>query len=345
MKRLHTIFLALAAVLAVLCTACRARSAEPISLTGEAQGTYYTILYCDSLQRNMQPQVDSLLADFDQTASLWAKGSELCRVNANEMDTLSPRFADLLRKSLEMNVYTQGCFDCTIGKLVNAWGFGAQGQTGLSERQIDSLLQYTGRRAVSLSYDSLARHWRILKQHPETALDFNAIAQGATSDLIGRFLENKGIKNYLVDIGGEVLARGTKSGGTPWSVGIERPAKNKYSTPEVELAITLRDESVVTSGNYRKYYERDGVKYSHTIDPATGRPVQHSLLSVSVIDSAAWRADALATAFMVMGLQRSLQFIQAHPDDLGVQSVFFIYDEGGAYKTYATPAFKKHIRK
>jgi thiamine biosynthesis lipoprotein len=333
-------------VLAMMClTACHSRSADPVNLNGEAQGTYYTVIYYDSLQRNFQHSIDSLLTDFDQTASLWVKNSELCRVNHNETDILTPRFADILQKSLAMNAYTDGCFDCTVGKLVDAWGFGAEGKSQLTDRQIDSLRQYTGSHQVTTVYDSVARQWRLVKQHAETAIDFNAIAQGVTSDMIGHYLEQRGVKNYLVDIGGEVVARGHKPDGSHWTVGIERPAKNKYSTPEVELAITLENQSVVTSGSYRKYYEKNGVKYSHTIDPATGRPVQHSLLSVSVIDSAAWRADALATAFMVMGLQRGLQYIKEHPQDPGVQAVFFIYDDGHDYKTYATEAFKKHISK
>ncbi len=332
-------------IVALLLTGCRPQIAEPIALNGETQGTYYRILYYDSLQRNFQQSVDSLLADFDQTASLWVANSELCRVNRNETDLVSSRFADLLQASLDMNAYTGGSFDCTVGKLVNAYGFGAEERIPLSDRQIDSLLQYSGANQVRLVYDSTAGSHRIVKRHPETAIDFNAIAQGAASDMVGDFLLRQGIRNFLVDIGGEVLARGNKPDGRLWTIGIERPAENMYSIPEVEQAVTLRDKGLVTSGNYRKYYEEDGVRYSHTIHPATGRPVQHSLLSVTVIDSTARRADALATAFMVMGLEESLQFIQEHPDDRGAQTVFFIYDSCGTYRTYATPAFRQYFAK
>ncbi len=163
--------------------------------------------------------------------------------------------------------------------------------------------------------------------------------------MVGDFLLQQGIRNFLVDIGGEVLTRGNKPDGRLWTIGIERPAENMYSAPEVEQAVTLRDKGLVTSGNYRKYYEEDGVRYAHTIHPATGRPVRHSLLSVTVIDNTARRADALATAFMVMGLEESLQFIRSHPDDAGVQTVFFIYDSCGTYRTYATPALREHFAK
>ncbi len=328
---------------ALLLTGCHPRPLAPVTLNGEAQGTYYRIIYYDSLQRNFQQSIDSLLTDFDQTASLWIDSSELCRVNRNETDLVSPRFATLLQASLEMNAYTHGSFDCTVGKLVNAYGFGAEERTALSDKEIDSLLQYSGSDKVSLVYDSVAHSHRLIKRHPSTAIDFNAIAQGLATDMVGLFLQQQGIRNYLVDIGGEVLARGNKPDGRHWTIGIERPAENRYSAPEVEQAVTLCDKGLVTSGNYRKYYEEGGVRYSHTIHPATGHPVQHSLLSVTVIDSTAWRADALATAFMVMGLKESLQFIRNHPHDACVQSVFFIYDSCGSYCTYATPAFQEHF--
>lgn len=331
-------------ILLLCCTGCRQRLPEPVRLNGKAQGTYYTIAYYDTLQRNLQPQIDSLLRSFDLTASLWEDRSLICRVNRNETDTVSPLFADLLQKSLDMNSFTQGAFDCTVGKLVNAWGFGAAQRSELTDQQIDSLRQYTGPGQLSLAYDSTSRQWTLSRQHPETAIDFNAIAQGVTSDLIGDFLLQHGITNFLVDVGGEVLAKGCKADSSAWTVGIERPAANKYSTPEVQLSISLKDLSVVTSGNYRKYYEKNGTKYSHTIDPSTGHPVQHSLLSVSVVDKTAWRADALATSFMVMGLEKGLAFIKDHPDDFGAQRVFFIYNENGEYKTYATPAFQQLVK-
>ena len=185
---------------------------------------------------------------------------------------------------------------------------------------------------------------RYHRQYDDTELDFNAIAQGYASDLVGQMLENHyGIDNYLVDIGGEVVARGTKANGSPWCVGIERPAENDTSLPVVQTAIKLHDASVVTSGSYRKYYERDGVRYSHTIDPVTGRPVQHTLLSASVVERDGWLADAMATAYMVMGLERAKQFIADHPDGPGTAAVYFIYDSCGSLKSYATPEFKKLI--
>src|SRR5574344_107111 len=321
-------------------TACH-RPIEPVRLKGEAQGTYYSIIYYDSLNRNLQPKIDSLLHSFDMSASLWIDSSLLRCINNNTKTALDNTLLTLLQQSLYINQYTQGAFDCTVGKLVRAWGFGFDKRANMTDAIIDSLRQYTGPNCISI--DSSSGNYQIVKQHPETEIDFNAIAQGYSVDLIGAYFENLGINNYLVDVGGEVIAHGGKPDGTPWSVGLEKPAENKYSAPEVETAIALQNPSVVTSGNYRKYYEKNGVKDSHTIDPSTGRPVEHSLLSVSVVDKYAWRADALATSFMVMGLQKSLRFIKDHPNDLQVQKVYFIYNEQGKMKTYATEEFKKLI--
>jgi thiamine biosynthesis lipoprotein len=328
-------------VVILLATAC-SRQAQPIRLQGQAQGTTYSITYYDPQQRNLQSAIDSLLDDFDQTASLWVDSSLIRRVNDNSDSVVNELFATLVDLSVLMHDFTGGAFDCTVGKLVNAWGFGFSKRETLDSSTIDSLLRYVGQQPeITRTSDGLPK---VCKPYPETTFDFNAIAQGYSTDLVARFLEQQGIDNYLVDIGGEVYAKGCKADGTAWRIGIERPAENRYSSPEVETAIELHNLSVVTSGSYRKYYEKDGLRYSHTIDPSTGRPVEHSLLSVSVVDTAAWRADALATAFMVMGLDRAKQFIEEHPNDSGTQAVFFIYSDGDGYKTYATNKFNKLIK-
>ena len=300
-----------------------------VRLRGEAQGTYYSIIYYDEAGRDYQRAIDSLLDNFDQTASLWVEESMIRRVNENRDSVVNEDFAKLVEMSRAMHEYTDGAFDCTIGKLVNAWGFGFSKREEMSDAVVDSLLQYVGRQPEIVRDNDGTPIVR--KASPESTLDFNAIAQGYSTDMVSQFLESKGIENYLVDIGGEVYAKGCKPDGKAWTVGIERPAENRYSSPEVETAIELRDKSVVTSGNYRKYYEKDGVRYSHTIDPLTGRPVEHSLLSVSVVDESAWRADALATAFMVMGLEKAKRFIEEHPED-SMERVIFIYSEGEGYR-------------
>lgn len=330
----------LLALTLLLATAC-VRQNQPIRIQGEAQGTYYTIAYFDPEHRDLQPQIDSLLDDFDMTASLWKENSIIRKVNRHEDTAINATFCDLLRLSLQMEEYTGGSFNCKIGSLVNLYGFGFKNRKDVTDSQVDSLLCLIrhGKCLINNTYSTT----RIsLTQGIE--LDFNAIAQGYAVDLLAKMFDQKGIQNYLIDVGGEVIARGNKPDGSSWAVGIEKPSKDKYSNQEVETAIELVDRAVVTSGNYRKYYEQDGVRYSHTIDPATGRPVSHSLLSVSVVSREAWYADAMATAFMVMGLDKSLQFIRDHPDDPDIQAVFFIYDDHGTYKTHATPEFKKLIK-
>ena len=325
---------------AVLLPAACHRPDTPVKLQGEAQGTYYNIVYYDPQHRNLKPQIDSLLHDFDLTASLWEQNSTIRQANRHENPPADATFQNLLDRSLQMEEYTQGAFNCKIGTLVNLYGFGFKNREDVTDRQIDSLLHliHQGSCRIDHSGDTA----RILLS-PGIELDFNAIAQGYAVDLLAQMLDRHAINNYLIDVGGEVIAKGNKPDGTHWTVGIERPAKNKYSTQEIETAIALRNQSVVTSGSYRKYYEHNGTRYSHTIDPATGRPVSHTLLSVSVVSAAAWYADAMATAFMVMGLDKSLQFIQNHPDNPDIQAVLFIYDDHGTYKTHATPAFQTLI--
>ena len=318
---------------ALLLAGCRQPEA-PIQLQGEAQGTYYSISYYDSQRRDLQPQIDSLLSAFDQTASLWVDSSLLQRINANITDTVDPLFADMFDKSQQISRYTDGAFDVRIGRLVQVWGFSFKQREEPDSATIAGLLA-----AAHADVEIIDGH--ISKTNPATEIDFNAIAQGYSVDMLAAMFDSLGIANYLIDVGGEVIARGCKPDGKPWRVGIERPAVDSISQPVIQTAIALRNASVVTSGSYRKYYEKDGMRYSHTIDPSTGRPVEHTLLSVSVVEQSAWLADAMATAYMVMGLDHARAFIDAHPDGPGTDAVLFIYDDGGTLKEYATKGFKK----
>jgi len=330
-RRAGRFFLFLAALIATGC------SQQPVRFFGEAQGTYYSVQYYDRHRRDLQPQVDSLLHAFDLSASLWVDSSLLRRLNEGTTDTIDDIVTALLEHSLAIKEYTGGAFDPRIGRIVQAWGFSFRQQQEPDSAELAAMLA-AARGNVAIEDGHL------VKECPATELDFNAIAQGYAVDLLADMLEHYGITNYLIDVGGEVIARGSKPNGSPWCVGIERPAADSVSSPVVETAIALRNAAVVTSGSYRKYYERNGIRYSHTIDPATGRPVQHSLLSVSVVDSLCWRADAMATAYMVMGLDRARQFIADHPGEPGTAEVFFIYDSCGTLCNYATPSFEQIIK-
>ena len=307
-------------------------------IAGKAQGTYYSVLYYDRQERSLREGIDSLLAAFDMSASLWVETSVLNRLNKGEDSVLDQITVSLLEKSIAMNKFTEGAFDCRVGALVNAWGFGAKDKVQLDSATVDSLLTICNSEiGVKAMPDNTKTLWR---SDSRTEIDFNAIAQGYSVDLLASYLDKMGIDNYLVDVGGEIIAKGGKKNGHPWTVGIEKPAADSNSIPQAFEAVNLRNAALVTSGNYRKYYEKDGIRYSHTIDPQTGYPVNHSLLSVSVIDSTAWRADALATAFMVMGLDKAKRFLSVHPE---IKYVYFIYDEKGQYKTYATAGMEKLI--
>ena len=323
-------FLVTLSAVALLLGACHRQ--EPVRLAGEAQGTYYSIQYFDPEQRNLQPQINSLLQAFDRSASLWVDSSLLRRINDGQTDTLDDILSFLLQNSLRIMDYTDSAFDIRVGRLVQTWGFSFKQRSEPDSTTLAALLR-AAHSPVGYANGRFFRH------NPDTELDFNAIAQGYASDLVARLLDGYGIDSYLVDIGGEVISHGLKPDGKPWRVGIERPAEDRYSEPVVQTAITLTDASVVTSGSYRKYYEKGGVRYSHTIDPATGRPVQHSLLSVSVVEDQCWLADAMCTAYMVMGLDSARRFIAAHPDGPGTAAVYFIYDSCGTLKEYGTKEF------
>lgn len=307
----------------------------PVEIIGEAQGTYYHIIYFDSEERDFQVEIDSILDAFDQSVSLWVPGSVLSKVNNNiEGVLLDKYFIDNFHLSKKVAKETNGAFDFTIGPLVKAWGFGYDNHKQVDSVIIDSLLKIVGYGKVDIINN------RIVKQNKNTTFDFNAIAQGYSVDVIGEFLKSKQIENFLVDIGGEVKAIGKKTDGSPWKVGIERPPKDPDNPRDLTAIIALENQSVATSGNYRKFFEKDGIRYSHTINPATGYPASHNLLSVSVITNNTALADAYATACMIMGLEKSIAFIEARSD---LEAFFINSNDAGDYDVYATDGFSSLI--
>ena len=201
---------------------------------------------------------------------------------------------------------------------------------------VDSLLPLVGYRKVQLSKGKL------IKADPRIQIDFDAIAQGYSSDWLAQFFEKKGIQNYLIDIGGEVLAHGSKPDGQVWSVAIEMPSKNSEDERKIQAILTLKNRAISTSGSYRKYYEENGVRYSHTIDPSNGYPVRHNLLSVSVVANDCMTADAYATAFMVMGLEKSKVFLARNSD---IEAYFISDDQHGGFSIFYTPGYDQLFKK
>jgi len=317
-------------ILIGLLTASCNNNKEPVSFTGEAQGTYYAITYFDDQSRNFQPQMDSLFKSFDLSASVYSKESVISRFNRNDSTVLSDQVFDaVFNKAMEVSEETGGAFDITVMPLVNVWGFGYTERSKVDSALVDSLLSLVGYQKIKLV------NRRLQKEDSAMMIDFNAIAQGYTCDLIGKFLESKGINNYLVDVGGEVLGKGTKANGVPWRVAIEKPAADASDQREIQVTVSLNNKALATSGNYRSYFMENGKKYSHTIDPATGFPVQHSVLSVSVLADDCMTADAYATAFMVMGLEKTKQFLNTKR---GLEA-YIIYDQDGVLTVWSSKGF------
>ena len=320
-------------ILILLLGSC-GRQPRKIVLQGLAQGSYYAITYFDSQNRNFQHAVDSIFHVVDMSVNLWVDSSIICKVNRNEDVILNNIFIDnfyIAQKSAELS---GGYFDPSIGPLVAAWGFAAKNAqlSALNSQLIDSLKTLVDYRKVRIE------DGKIIKENPAMQLDFNAIAQGYTSDLIGAYLESQGITDYLVDVGGEILARGGKPDGSSWVVGIEKPAANWDSERVIQERVELRDQGIVTLGSYRKYVERDGKRYSHCIDPTTGYPVEHQLLSATVIASTSVWADALASICMVMGMEKSMDIINQLD---GVEAYYIFVNPQGELGTFATEGFFK----
>ncbi len=307
---------------------------QKIFFQGEAQGTYYQVTYYDSLGRNFQTSIDSLLKDFDNSLSLWVEHSVISRINRNEAVDVDTLFKKVFMKSREVAERTKGKFNFCIGPLVDLWGFHQQKGAVPGDDQIQEALKHIDYRMIHLEGD------RLIKQDSLIRLDFNAIAQGYSVDVIASFLKKNGIHMYLIDVGGEVLAGNPKPDGSAWRVGIEKPADSSTADRQIENIIELKNKAIATSGTYRKYRIENGRKMSHTIDPSTGYPVQHNLLSVSVLASDAMTADAYATAFMVMGAEEAWRFLRANKD-LDLEAMFITSNEKGELMTVMTTGFSQ----
>ena len=312
------------------------REPQKVFFRGEAQGTYYEVTYFDTLGRNLQPSIDSLLGAFDKSLSLWVDNSIISRVNRNEDVRVDTLFSVVFRKSMEVARRTDGKFNVCVGPLVELWGFHRKKGEVPSDDKIKEALKHIDYRKVRLEGD------RVVKEDSLIRLDFNAIAQGFSVDVIASFLRNKGIHIFLIDVGGEVLAGDPKPDGTAWRVGIEKPADSANADRQIENVINLSNKAIATSGTYRKYRVENGRKLSHTIDPFTGYPVQHNLLSVSVVASDAMTADAYATAFMVIGAEEAWRFIKTNKD-LALEAMFITANDKGELMTVMTPGFSQML--
>jgi thiamine biosynthesis lipoprotein len=296
-------------------------------------GTIYNITYRSS--ENLKSEIEDELKRFDFSLSPFNDSSVISRVNRNEDIVVDTLFRNCFNKAIEVSDITDGAFDITIAPLANAWGFGFKHGDFPDSLTIDSLLQITGFDKVALNGD------KVVKSDDRMQLSCSAIAKGYAVDVIASFLEKKGIKDFMVDIGGEIVAKGDNPKGTLWHIGVNKPIDDSLSVnQEIQAVLKLTNVGMATSGNYRNYYYKDGKKYAHTIDPRTGYPVQHSLLSATVIAEDCMTADALATSFMVMGLEEAERFVDAHP---AVEAYFIYSDSTGTNKTYFTKGMEKYL--
>jgi len=324
-----------------LCTLLAATSCKdnPVysNFNGFAQGTTYSMIFENPGKFNVtdvQNEVEKILQDFNMSLSLYEDSSVLCRINRNETDVPDKLFTEVFNISREIHELSGGAFDVTVGPLVKAWGFGPDAHRNFTEESRDSLMQLVGMNKVEI------RNNRLSKADPRINLDFNAIAQGYSVDIICRYFDEKGIKGYLVEIGGEVRVRGDK-GGAMWKIGIDRPEDNNVIPgSELQAVIKLKDRSLATSGNYRKFFVENGIKYSHTIDPRTGYPAKNQLLSATILASDCATADGIATACMVMGKDKTIEFLGLHPEF----EAFLVYsDDTGEFKTWTSEKLKNYI--
>jgi thiamine biosynthesis lipoprotein len=302
---------------------------EPIYLEGLAQGTSYHITYFDKKQRDLQKEIDHLLKRFDKSVSTYQGKSLISKINHNQFYwRTDPYFNACFTKAKEIWTLTNGAFDPTVYPLVNAWGFGPEKKSSLEQSKIDSLLSFVGFDKIEL------KHGRIVKTDPRVSLDFNAFAQGYSVDLVSELLRSKGITSFIVEIGGEVFAQGKRFEKYPWYIGLEQPIENKTSVNPLNVIFQLNNIGVATSGNYRRFTVENGVKIVHHIDPKTGRPTSNQLLSASIFTEKCISSDALATAILVMGLEKAKEFLTANPE---VQAYLIYSDTEGKYQVYITP--------
>lgn len=305
---------------------------EPIKIEGEAQGTTYHITYFDTANRDFKPEIVQILKDFDLSVSTYIPNSIISRINSNQKNVkVDKYFIACFKKAKEVWKNTDGAFDPTVYPLVNAWGFGPGKKQKIKPRKIDSILKFVGFDLINLK----GKH--IVKKDPRVQLDFNAFAQGYSVDVVSEFLNSKGISSYVVEIGGEVYAKGKKSDGSNWTVGIEKPIDNKESVNDLKALVKLENLAIATSGNYRKFIIENGVKYAHHINPKTGYPTKNNLLSASLFAKECISSDANATGILVMGLEKAKLFLASHPE---LQAYLIYSDENGNYKEYETSGIK-----
>ncbi|NOU60229.1 FAD:protein FMN transferase [Marinifilum caeruleilacunae] len=305
---------------------------------GKVFGTFYHFVYEYPEGEDLQVEIMQKLKEFDFSLSTYNPESVISKVNDNDSSVvLDDYFITCFKTSEQIAQITDGAFDWTVAPLANAWGFGFKNKLEPEDIPVDSLLMVVGYQKVKL------QGGKVIKEDPRIMFDASAIAKGYGVDIVADYLESKGIVNYMVEIGGEIRAKGNSNKNRPWRVGIDQPIDDPSSlSRQIQDVMELENGALATSGNYRQFYIKDGKKYAHTIDPRLGYPVQHSLLSASVVAPTCMKADAYATAFMVLGLEKSIEIVKNDPE---LEAYFIYTDEEGALATYISEKLNAKILK
>ena len=329
LRRLYPLLLLLAVYLVWKVRQTDASQFPMVELKGITMGNIgYSIKYFEKDGKNYGNEIDSLLKVWNSSLSTYIPDSEISRFNNGDhcFEFESSYFLPVLKAAKDVYEASNGAFDPTVGPLVNAWGFGPEKTMVPDSSKVDSLMSLVG-------YDKIQfEETRVCKNHPGIKLDFSAIAKGYAVDVVAEFLDSKGIQNLLVEIGGELLCRGTKNDHQPWRTAIEDPGVEIYERKYLAI-VEIENRAVATSGNYRNYYVRDGIKYVHTINPSTGYPIMHTLLSASVFADNCMYADAYATAFMVLGVEKSKMILKNNP---GIDAFLIYSADDGIIETFVT---------
>lgn len=303
-------------------------------LQGKAEGTSFHIIYQDEKGIDLQPDIIRLFDEFEQSLSVYIPHSLISRLNRNEPVEVDDFFHYVFTRAKEISKQTDGAFDISAEPLFRAWGFSSEEKNIPDENQIKHLKQFIGMDKVRLEGKLL------VKDFPETVLNVNAIAKGYSADLLAALLAQSGSPNYLVEIGGEIRVKGVNPGGEIWRIGVDHPSENRRIPGEkLQVILQITDRGIATSGNYRQFYMEDRRKITHTIDPATGYPTEHNLVSVTIIADDAITADAYATACMVGGIEKAVHWIDRNP----TLEAVFICREADEYRTYFTSALEGKV--
>lgn len=302
--------------------------------TGQIFGTTYHITY--QSDKDLHRDILQRLQLVDQTFSTFNDESIISKINRNEPVKLNQMFIEVFDLAKTVSKDTHGAFDITVAPLVNVWGFGFKSGTPPTKAVIDSLRHLTGYEKVKLIGS------KVRKQDPRIMLDCSAIAKGYGSDVVAQYLRSRDVENFMIEIGGEIVVQGNSDKRLPWKIGVTKPTDDSTQVNnELQTVLNVTNTAMATSGNYRRFYYKNGKKYAHTIDPKTGYPVQHNILSATVLANTCAKADAYATSFMVLGLEKTQQVLQHHPDLM----VYLIYADGqGKNKVWYSPSLKKAIQ-